>query len=494
MGVHSKAEKANIAIIKATTPKNCVKEGIEKLGGISKFINKGDQVFIKFNLSLPNGFPTHTSFEVLETIIQYCRDAGAKKIIVGSFPTKGVTIKSISDILGLVSYFRNIGAELAFLDNSNNYERKGIKTEHLKNIKSTSFSGVEINKKKFLVPKVIIDSDKYIIVNQVNVNPLFKCNLALLNSYSIVPRRYQKIIEKSRINEEYLSNDQYKRDVISEILDVYTLKQPDIIINDLFYVLEGAGPYIYKDSSLKKTGVILIGDDAVSVDTLTLKLMSVDFQDSELMLEARNRMLGITEMPKIQILGEKIENIKINIEFCPSKLEDIKVRNLSIKTGQYCSGCFKQAYHLLNLMKTIMVKDLKYNPTNSFLIGVNPLDPENPENVILFGDCAINSTKTSNFRRIKKKPRKTIVDEAKNKILKKSKSKKKKNFKGKPNKKILELSGCPPTIFNCIELILEYYGKSNVPNLTLFDKTIKLWTNKKIKEKLELWEALEVID
>ena len=54
----SDLKNTEVAIVKGNTPGETVLKGIEIFGGINKFIEEGDQVFIKFNLCLPTGFPT----------------------------------------------------------------------------------------------------------------------------------------------------------------------------------------------------------------------------------------------------------------------------------------------------------------------------------------------------------------------------------------------------------------------------------------------------
>ena len=54
------------------------------------------------------------------------------------------------------------------------------------------------------------------------------------------------------------------------------IKQPNLVINDLFYILEGAGPYLYKDSKIKKTELMIIGDDAIAVDLITLNMLNLE--------------------------------------------------------------------------------------------------------------------------------------------------------------------------------------------------------------------------
>ena len=486
MNEQSDLKNTEVAIVKGDTPKETVLKGIEILGGISKFIEEGDQVFIKFNLCLPTGFPTNTNFDVLESLITSCKKAGASKIYLGSFPFKGISIDTISNLLNLKDFFRNLGAELVFLDNSDVLKEKKFKKDQLIEIKNKSFSKMTINEKEYYVPKIITDSDKFIIVNQVNGNPLFKLNLSLLNSYSIVSPKYQEIGSNENLDNDYISIDQYKKDLISNILDVFTIKQPNLVINDFFYLLESAGPYIYRDSNLKKTGIVVLGNNAVSVDLITLKLLNIDIQNHDLILEANQRGLGIIDPQKINLFGEKIEDNNIIIDLCESKLENINLKNLLVSSGRYCSGCYKQAYHLLNFMKTYMTKDLKYNPNNAFIVGQNPLEPERFKNILLFGDCAIESTKNSKFRKIEKISKKETANKKKPKKLQKSGSQKKEIIKVKTNKKILELPGCPPDILDCLELLIKYYGKKNLPNLSFFRKILETMVNTKEKENLRV--------
>ncbi|MHA1257056.1 MAG: DUF362 domain-containing protein [Promethearchaeota archaeon] len=459
---------AEVVINKGDSPEESVLDGIEKLGGISKFIDDGDQVFIKFNLRLPFGFPTNTNLDTIKAIVQLCNQAGAKKVYVGGFPMEGLTVKAISDSLGLKDYFKNIGAELVFLDSSDLFSQRGIDTNKLKAIKKRAFEYKSITNdykpkiaiyRKYGIPKIILESDKLISINQVNVDPIFKVRLSLFNLYSLIPNRYQKIENKLKGGREYLLKDKYKQDLASKIIDVYSIKKPSLVVNDLFYILEGAGPLIYKDSNLKKTGIVVIGSDAIAVDSITLKLLNLDPEHDILLSMAKKRNIGVTELSKIRIIGENLENIKINVENCIYKLEDINLRNFSIKMGQFCSGCFEQAYHLLNFMKTNMIKDLKYlSHKNSLLIGDNPLKSEDIDNdVIIFGNCAIRSTKNHPLRK---------------------------------NKKVMELFGCPPNLFNSIELLLKMYNKDDIPMLSLFEKLYKYYRPKNLTEKLEKWEGL----
>ncbi|MFX1235766.1 MAG: DUF362 domain-containing protein, partial [Promethearchaeota archaeon] len=424
--ISSTSEFPSVALIKGNTPKEAVLEGISKLGGISKFINEGDRVFIKINLKSLDGFPTNTNLDVIIAVISLCESAGAQEITLGSFPVKYIEAKAFTEILGLDKLFEKYGANLLLLDNMGEYSQRII----------------EVNKKEFRVPSEILESDKMISINQVNVDPIFTCTLGLINSYSILDTKFQEV--KNTGEKNYLNLDLYKKELISNILDVFTIKKPHLIINDLFYLLESAGPFIYKDSNLKETGFVVIGADTVAVDITTLKLLKIDYENHPLLLEARNRKIGITNPSKIKIIGESLDNHKLEFKLCVQRLEDIELVNTDIKKGKFCTGCFNRAYHLLNLMKSNMTKDLKYIINQSFLIGEKPEEPESPENILIFGDCAINSTKNRSFRILITQKSKSIIKLAKNKIKRKEKAETKQKTKLVPNRRILELSGCPP--------------------------------------------------
>lgn len=464
---NSKVSSTEVVISKNSNPSKAITNGLEKLGGISGIVQKGDQVFIKINLRVPYGFPANLNFGSLRTIIELCKRVEAKNIIVGSFPDNGIRTDSISNILGLQSYVECLGAEFLFLDDQNRYPLKTV----------------ELKEKIIEIPKIILETDKLIIFNQVSVDPLFKCTISLLNSYSLVPNKYQKIQKIIRPGKDYLFLDQYKQDLISNILDIYSIKKPNLVINDMFDFLEGAGPYVYKDSNLLHTGLVVVGRDAVAVDLITLKLFNIDLLKSDILLEARNRNLGITDISNINLIEENLDDSRLEVKYSVYKLDNINIKNTTIKAGRICSGCFKEAYHLLNYIKTHMTKDLKYIKRQYFLTGENPPEPESLDHIIVFGDCAIKSTKNGEFRTIRTPSDKNYIETIKGKIGKDKKSQKVTKVKEKTNKQVIEIPGCPPNLFESLNSILKYYGKSQAPNLSFYNNLIKTYYQQESSKK-----------
>jgi len=453
---------ARVSISTGETPNDALREGITNLGGISQFIGENEKVFIKINLNMPTGFPSNVNLDTLCEVIRLCKQAGAQKIYVGSFAFENFTVKKVSDELGLSEFIEFNEGELAYLDNSDKIGTIKLSDEDKLQLQPDSFREIEILDSRILYPQTILDSDKLICINQVNVHPVFDINLAVLNLYSCIHYKYRRISHDSSKEKSALGSDQFRSNLVAKIFDVYNVKKPNLVINDLFYFMEGAGPFIYKDSKIKLTKYIISGNDAVATDYITLKILGLEPRSNPIISYARKKKMGTTQPEKINLFGEKIDDIDIGFKPCAKKLEDINLQKFVIKKGVSCSGCFLHAYYLLNFIKSLLIKDLNYLPNCSFLMGENPLEPEESTEIILFGDCAINSTINRDFRIIKKEGRNIKSFFLKKEILYKT------------NKKMLPIPGCPPNlIYDNFNLILKYFKKSNLPTLNFYMKNLK---------------------
>ena len=455
MSKNSDTISKNVALVRGKNSSEALINAFKYFNGIDKFIEENDLVFIKISFRRPLGYPANLNYDTLGKLIDLCREAGAKKIYVGDFAAEYIDSEVLTEFMGLSSFLESKGAIFAHLDNKELYPRKSI----------------TLQDKQIQIPSLILDADRIFILNQVNVHPLFNCTLSYLNMLTIVPNEYQKIEKHERPGKDYLHLDQYKQDLITHILEIAEIRSPTLIINDLFYTIEAAGPLIYKDSRCKEHNLLIMGTNPFIVDYITLQLMNVELTESKLLLEAQDHQFGVNELEKIKILGESISNVQFNFQKCVSKLEDIEVKNCFIKPGRYCSGCFEKAYYLLNFMKSGMSKDLKYMRYFSFLIGDTPSEPSIENDIILFGDCAIKSTKNRDFRNITIQKKQINTEKVMQK-LKKSQTASPKTTKSKTieNKRILELPGCPPDLNLCLNMLIKYYGKEFVPNLNLMNQ------------------------
>lgn len=87
-GVEPKAVAADLGVARGKDPNKLVRGAIDAIGGIGRFIQKGDVVVIKPNVAFERAAPLGATSnpEVIAALIHVCRDAGAAEIRVADNP------------------------------------------------------------------------------------------------------------------------------------------------------------------------------------------------------------------------------------------------------------------------------------------------------------------------------------------------------------------------------------------------------------------------
>lgn len=214
---------------------------------------------------------------------------------------------------------------------------------------------------------------------------------------------------------------------------------------------------------------MVMGNETYATDVATLMTLGLNIEENDLISALLEQDPYLENLNDIKQIRGNIEDINLKIEPCHSILEDIKIQNILVNSGKICSGCFLKVYHLLNFIKTLMPKDLKYLKECSLLVGANPTEPKNKKNIILFGKCAINTTQNYDFL-----------------TLTKMKGFKKKKEKQVQNKAIIKIGGCPPNLKDGLQKIYDFFGKKSLPELNLIYKLLESSDFKKKKDNDKL--------
>ncbi|MCX7661730.1 MAG: DUF362 domain-containing protein, partial [Candidatus Omnitrophica bacterium] len=90
------------------------------------------------------------------------------------------------------------------------------------------------------------------------------------------------------------------------LVDLYQLKKPNLTIIDGIIGLEGDGPS--SKGITINTSFILAGSDCVAIDSILALIMGIRPSDILTNREAKRRNLGITEIEKIEILGDNLSD------------------------------------------------------------------------------------------------------------------------------------------------------------------------------------------
>jgi uncharacterized protein (DUF362 family) len=109
-------QRSDLVVANGSSPAKITRAAIDALGGMKKFISKGDVVVVKPNIGwdrLPDHAAT-TNPEVVATIVKMCLEAGAKKVKVFD--------RSVNDARrcyvqsGIQAAATNAGADVSFVD------------------------------------------------------------------------------------------------------------------------------------------------------------------------------------------------------------------------------------------------------------------------------------------------------------------------------------------------------------------------------------------
>jgi len=82
------ADKTDIVVARGTPPAGITRAAIDGLGGIGRFISRGDIVVVKPNIGWdrPPEYAANTNPEVVATVVRLCYEAGARKVKVFDHP------------------------------------------------------------------------------------------------------------------------------------------------------------------------------------------------------------------------------------------------------------------------------------------------------------------------------------------------------------------------------------------------------------------------
>ncbi len=265
-----------VSIIKTSGPAG-VREAIRLLGGIERFISKGDKVILKPNICVGKASSTGvvTDPELVAETARMVEEAGGIPV-VGESPIYPFSSKSAFRRAGYSDFKEKYGYEMAAFD-----EEEGVH--------------VRVPGGKCLDHQVIarrvLQCDKLINMPVAKPHGLTTVTLALKNMKGVVPGKQKQLIHVAGLDEG--------------IVDLNTIVKSDLIIIDGIIGLEGRlGPVAGRPVRL---GVILASDNVVEADSTMCRIMGIPPEEVPHIRLAAERGLG--RMDSFEILGEKVENV-----------------------------------------------------------------------------------------------------------------------------------------------------------------------------------------
>lgn len=265
---------AKLAVVQNGLPGIMIQKAIEALGGIGRFVKRGDVVVVKPNIGwdrVPEQAAT-TNPEVVAEIVRLCVQAGASKVKVFdrtcNEPRRCYHRSQIEPLA------RQAGAEVSHI-----YEQK-FKTAAIPN-------GQQLKSWPFYVDA--LEADVYINVPIAKHHSLSRLTLGLKNTMGIIGGN------RGQIHNHF---DQ-------KIVDLNTVIRPQLTIIDAVRILVNNGPQGGNLNDVKETKTIIASIDPVAADAYAATLFGLRPTELGFLVEAQKRGLGSFDFNQMKI--EKID-------------------------------------------------------------------------------------------------------------------------------------------------------------------------------------------
>ncbi len=274
--------------------KASIKEALNLIGGIDRFLHKGDRVLLKINLLSPKppqtAVTTHPVF--VEALVELFKETGAGQVMVGDSSGGAIAGKAVTGKAFKVSEVQEAaekaGAEVL------NFDKTGVE-------------GIEVgNGETIYLAKPVVDADLVVSVPKLKTHSATLFTGAVKNMYGCIPG-----LRKAEYHRKYTKPHKFAR----VIADIYSVSRVGLAIMDGVTGMEGNGP---GSGIPRDVGLVLASDDGVALDSVACRIIGYDpFKISHL-VECHHRGLGVADLDKIQVKGLKIEDVEIKDYKLPS--------------------------------------------------------------------------------------------------------------------------------------------------------------------------------
>lgn len=347
---------------------------IEQLGGLEDIIKPGYKVIIKPNLvatpsdRLSGGV---TRWEVCLAIYEAVKAVGGEPVIAES-SAAGADTESVIQACGYQE-LRDKGIPVIDLKAKENAKCKiptgnGVIFENLDSW------------------EIVRDADAIITVPVMKTHDQTEITLGMKNCKGLI----SDVCKKSF----------HSKGLIEGVCDLIQTVKPALEIIDGTFGQQGLGPIFGETKEMK---LIVGSKDLVACETVTGLIMGYDPQEVMLTKSAYQRSLGEMDMEKIEVVGEKIDDVKSRFK----RSSEIEIKGLPesfnlIFDEQACTGCRNTVISSLMDMKAQEL--LSYLENMNVIVGPVKYEdlPEGstPENTVLIGKCT-NHLKEYGFRSVK---------------------------------------------------------------------------------------------
>lgn len=249
-------------------------KAIADLGGMARFVKRGDVVWIKPNMGFRLGpeFAVNTNPQVVATLVRLCFEAGAKQVKVGDHAAYGAPITY--PISGIEQAAKDAGADVVYM-------------------KQEKFKEMPINGDRLKVWPIyteVVEADLLINVPIVKQHGLSRVTVCMKNYMGTAGNpRYQ-----------------WHTDLPRCLSDVAAFMKPKISVVDAVRILTANGPSGGELADVKFTGIVAAGTNMVGLEALGAEIVGLDPKQGRTMALAQEKGLGTIDYRSLPIVESEV--------------------------------------------------------------------------------------------------------------------------------------------------------------------------------------------
>lgn len=247
---------------------------ISLLGGLERFVGRGDRVLLKPNFIAPKpadrAVQTHPAL-ILE-MARRVLDLGGRPV-VGDSPAWG-SVSGCAEVLGLTEPLRKLGVPLQELNHP-----KKVYLEK---------SGVWVG-----ISRYTLEADKIINLPKFKTHQQLTATFAVKNMFGCVSGKAKPVWHYKKGGSDYK--------FCKLLIGIYQKLQPVLTIIDGIEVMDGPGPI---NGRSRKLGWLIGGTDPMACEAVCCELIRLKPEGLPMIRTARRLGFGITDLDQIEIRGD----------------------------------------------------------------------------------------------------------------------------------------------------------------------------------------------
>ncbi len=263
------AETTDLVVVHGTPPARITRAAVDSLGGMKRFISRGDVVVIKPNIGWDRTpeYAANTNPEVVATVVKLCFEAGAKRVKVFDHPVSDPrrTYKQS----GIADAATAMGATVSFMD-----DRK---------FKDMQIKGLTL--KSWPLYTEVFEADKVINLPIAKTHGIAKLTLGMKNWMGVMGGSRGRIHQ--RIDES--------------LVDLAMFIKPALTILDAVRILTDNGPQGGNLADVKQLNMVIAGTDIVAVDAFGTTLFGMKPAHMACIRLGHQARLGSMDLAKMKI-------------------------------------------------------------------------------------------------------------------------------------------------------------------------------------------------